>query len=105
MDASVNNTVNSALALRDANLMMEVQASVTKKAINAQADSVATLLIAAGAGHRRHAGFAHQHPRLNPCRAAIGRNALEDQPPTGGFFVAGQDGPGIQTSAPKLVFR
>ncbi|CAB3644568.1 putative motility protein [Achromobacter mucicolens] len=44
MDASVNNTVNSALALRDANLMMEVQASVTKKAINAQADSVATLL-------------------------------------------------------------
>lgn len=44
MDASVNNTVNSALALKDVNVMQEVQARVLKKAINAQADSVATLM-------------------------------------------------------------
>ncbi|MBB1624450.1 putative motility protein [Achromobacter sp. UMC71] len=44
MDLSVNNTVNTGLAMRDAQLMQEIQARVTKKAINAQADTVATLM-------------------------------------------------------------
>ena len=44
MDASINNTVDTALALKDANVMQEVQARVLKKALNAQADSVATLM-------------------------------------------------------------
>ncbi|CAB3630925.1 putative motility protein [Achromobacter pestifer] len=41
---SVNNTVNTALALKDANVMQEVQARVLKKALNAQADTIATLM-------------------------------------------------------------
>ena len=41
---SVNNTVNTALALKDANLVQEVQARVLKKALNAQADTIATLM-------------------------------------------------------------
>lgn len=44
MDLSVNNTVNTGLAMRDAQLMQEVQARVARKAINAQADTVATLM-------------------------------------------------------------
>lgn len=44
MDASISNTVNNALALRDANVMQEVQARVLKKAINAQADTALTLM-------------------------------------------------------------
>ena len=44
MDLSIRNTVNTGLAMRDAQLMQEVQARVTKKAINAQADTVATLM-------------------------------------------------------------
>ena len=42
--ASSNNTVNTALALKDANLVQEVQARVLKKALNAQADTIATLM-------------------------------------------------------------
>jgi len=41
---SINNTVNTALALKDANVVQEVQATVLKKALNAQADTVATLM-------------------------------------------------------------
>ncbi|NGT17439.1 putative motility protein [Achromobacter insolitus] len=44
MDASISSTVNTALALSDANLMQEVQARVLKKAINAQADTALTLM-------------------------------------------------------------
>ena len=44
MDASINNPADTALALKDANVMQEVQARVLKKALNAQADSVATLM-------------------------------------------------------------
>ncbi|APX74086.1 YjfB family protein [Achromobacter insolitus] len=44
MDASISSTVNTALALNDANLMQEVQARVLKKAINAQADTALTLM-------------------------------------------------------------
>ncbi len=44
MDASLSSTVNTALALNDANLMQEVQARVLKKAINAQADTALTLM-------------------------------------------------------------
>ncbi|MFY3551536.1 putative motility protein [Achromobacter insolitus] len=44
MDASISSTVNTALALSEANLMQEVQARVLKKAINAQADTALTLM-------------------------------------------------------------
>ncbi|AXA69617.1 hypothetical protein CE205_02785 [Achromobacter insolitus] len=44
MDASISSTVNTALALNDANLMQEVQARVLKQAINAQADTALTLM-------------------------------------------------------------
>ena len=44
MDTFINNTVDTALALKEANVMREVQARVLKKALNAQADSVATLM-------------------------------------------------------------
>lgn len=44
MDASISSTVNTALALQDANLMQEVQARVLKKALNAQADTALTLM-------------------------------------------------------------
>ncbi len=44
MDASISSTVNTALALNDANLMQEVQTRVLKKAINAQADTALTLM-------------------------------------------------------------
>ncbi|GLK94020.1 hypothetical protein GCM10008164_17570 [Achromobacter xylosoxidans] len=44
MNASISSTVNTALALNDANLMQEVQARVLKKAINAQADTALTLM-------------------------------------------------------------
>lgn len=44
MDASISNTVNTALALQDVNLTQEVQARVLKKALNAQADTALTLL-------------------------------------------------------------
>lgn len=41
---SINTTVNTALALKDANVVQEVQATVLKKALNAKADTVATLM-------------------------------------------------------------
>ncbi|MOA24723.1 hypothetical protein D3C78_1454140 [compost metagenome] len=41
---SISSTVNAALALQDVNLTQEVQARVLKKALNAQADTVATLM-------------------------------------------------------------
>lgn len=41
---SINNTVNTALALKDANLVQEVQANVLKKVLNSQADTIATLM-------------------------------------------------------------
>ncbi len=44
MEATINSTVNTALALKDANLMQEVQARVLKKALNAQADTALTLM-------------------------------------------------------------
>lgn len=44
MDASISSTVNTALALQDANVMQEVQARVLKKALNAQADTALTLM-------------------------------------------------------------
>lgn len=44
MEASINSTVNTALALKDANLMQEVQTRVLKKALNAQADTALTLM-------------------------------------------------------------
>ena len=44
MDASISSTVNTALALQDANLMQEVQVRVLKKALNAQADTALTLM-------------------------------------------------------------
>ncbi|WLW59370.1 MULTISPECIES: YjfB family protein [Achromobacter] len=44
MDASISNTVNTALALQDANVMQEVQVRVLKKALNAQADTALTLM-------------------------------------------------------------
>ncbi len=44
MDASINNTVNTALALQDVNLNQEIQARVLKKALNAQADTALTLM-------------------------------------------------------------
>ncbi|QKH39345.1 YjfB family protein [Achromobacter pestifer] len=44
MDASISSTVNTALALQDANLMQEVQTRVLKKALNAQADTALTLM-------------------------------------------------------------
>jgi len=44
MDASISSTVNTALALQDANVMQEVQVRVLKKALNAQADTALTLM-------------------------------------------------------------
>ena len=44
MDASISNTVNTALALQDANVIQEVQVRVLKKALNAQADTALTLM-------------------------------------------------------------
>lgn len=44
MDLSVSNTVNTALAMQDAQLTQEVQTHVLKKALNSQADAVATLM-------------------------------------------------------------
>lgn len=44
MDASISSTVNTALALQDANLTQEIQARVLKKALNAQADTALTLM-------------------------------------------------------------
>lgn len=44
MDASISNTVNTALALQDVNLNQEIQARVLKKALNAQADTALTLM-------------------------------------------------------------
>ncbi|WP_447919364.1 YjfB family protein [Achromobacter aegrifaciens] len=44
MDASISSTVNTALALQDANVMQQVQTSVLKKALNAQADTALTLM-------------------------------------------------------------
>ncbi|CAB3634713.1 YjfB family protein [Achromobacter aegrifaciens] len=44
MDASISDTVNTALALQDANVMQEVQVRVLKKALNAQADTALTLM-------------------------------------------------------------
>ncbi len=44
MDASISSTVNTALAMQDANLMQEVQTRVLKKALNAQADTALTLM-------------------------------------------------------------
>lgn len=44
MDASISSTVNTALALQDANVMQEVQARVLKKALNAQADTALMLM-------------------------------------------------------------
>lgn len=41
---SVNNTVNTALALKDANVVQEVQARLLKKVLNSQADTIATLM-------------------------------------------------------------
>lgn len=44
MDASISSTVNTALALKDANVMQQVQTSALKKALNAQADTALTLM-------------------------------------------------------------
>ena len=41
---SANNTVNTALALKDANVVQEVQARLLKKVLNSQADTIATLM-------------------------------------------------------------
>jgi len=41
---SVNNTVNTALALKDANVVQEVQARLLKKLLNSQANTIATLM-------------------------------------------------------------
>ena len=69
---SVNNAVNTVLAMRDAQTVDQVQATLLKKVLNMQSQTVATLM----APFRpwpwpgRHAGLAGQYARLNTRPAA-----------------------------------
>ena len=98
MDLSISNTVNTGLAMRDAQLMQEVQARVTKKAINAQADTVATLMqslpvvaIDGKIGTRINTQASSPGAVRPPgARASIPRTTPE-RPPAGASAAAGAD--------------
>ena len=74
---SVNNAVNTVLAMRDAQTVDQVQATLLKKVLNMQSQNRGHADAGRRSGHGpgRHAGLAGQYARLNT-RASLRPPAL-----------------------------